>query len=75
MASYLDSKPFTTVFYYLFRFYYHGTNIYVFFCLKMPLLILINELLQCFKSLALLQAIKYKQKVEFYILLKAGANI
>ena len=41
----------------------------------MPLLLLINELPQCSKSLALLQAIEYGQKAEFYILLKTGANI
>ena len=41
----------------------------------MLLLLLINKLLQCFKSLALLQAVKYGQKAKFYILLKAGANI
>ena len=41
----------------------------------MPLLLLINELPQCFKSLVLLQAAEYGQEVESYILLKVGANI
>ena len=41
----------------------------------MPLLLLINELPQHSKSLALLQAAEYRQEIKSYILLKAGANI
>ena len=41
----------------------------------MPLLLLINKLLQCSKSLALLRAVEYEQEVKSYILLKVGANI
>ena len=41
----------------------------------MPLLLLINELPQRSKSLALLRATEYRQKAKSYILLKAGANV
>ena len=41
----------------------------------MPLLLLITELPQHSKSLALLRAVECRQEVKSYILLEVGANI